>query len=348
MSITLRRQGGGNSNTMSAEAPASLMYGEPAVDSEGCLYVGDGSGAVASKVNESRNGYWMYETVLLLDGWTETGEGTRQYTQTVVCKKRNRLAQEPTEKLRLFCPMCAHGANQTENDNLQDLLNAVNKGSAVVTNDGTVTITIPEIAKCNITIYWLGVNIDGTASMMMAGGGGMPKTGGTFTGRVNFANTENYYIDEEGIACFKKVYNAIYNDYAEWFPRGEETEPGDLIALDGRCEYERYVRASTENPCVVGVHSDEYAHIIGGEYYEDTERYFTENMKKYIPVGLAGRCRVKVKDDVKPGDMIVPSDIPGVGEKYDSKKNTMDMVLGRVVALGERKDEIRFAKVLLR
>lgn len=186
----------------------------------------------------------------------------------------------------------------------------------------------------------------------------MPKSGGTFTGNVYFADGDQYGVDENANAEFAsvsaatitgdKVYGAVWNDYAEWFERGEDTEPGDIIALDTDGKEEKYVKADLDHPCVVGVHSNEYSHIIGGKKYATDKEYFSENLKNYIPVGLAGRCRVKVKDEVKPGDMIVPSDIPGVGEKYDSKKNTMDMVLGRAVALEERKDGIRFVKVLLR
>jgi hypothetical protein len=35
-----------------------------------------------------------------------------------------------------------------------------------------------------------------------------------------------------GTLTATKVYNAVYNDYAEFFPRGGDTQRGDIIALD--------------------------------------------------------------------------------------------------------------------
>ena len=193
----------------------------------------------------------------------------------------------------------------------------------------------------------------------------MPKTGGTFTGTVYFANGTTYYINENGgcklgttrftgnvyfangTAFYidsngeaklksltttgnisgSKVYGAVYNDYAEWFERGEETEAGDIIALDTDCKTERYVRASTKYNCVVGVHSNEYSHIIGGKRYDSDEKYFSENIKDFIPVGLAGRVPVKVFGEVKKGQYITISDIPGVGIASSSKENSIGLVV---------------------
>ena len=53
--IKLRRQGGGASSSSAAQAPVSLSYGEPAVSSDGTLYVGDGSGGVVSKVKNAES-----------------------------------------------------------------------------------------------------------------------------------------------------------------------------------------------------------------------------------------------------------------------------------------------------
>lgn len=190
----------------------------------------------------------------------------------------------------------------------------------------------------------------GAGFMLPSGGTGMmPKTGGTFTGPVYFASGTDYYVDGNGVACFAKVYNAAFNDYAEWFPRGEETEPGDLIALktDGDAEY--YGKASEKDSLVVGVHSDEYAHIIGGDYYKDSEEYFEKNMQNYIPVGLAGRCTVKVKKDVQVGDYLVPSDMPGVARAFVEGKDKERQIVGMVVKIKKNRCEgYKLAKVYLK
>lgn len=109
-----------------------------------------------------------------------------------------------------------------------------------------------------------------------------------------------------------KVHNAIWNDYAEYFQRGEDTEPGDIIALDMAADNEQYIKAVKGAP-TVGVHSDTYGHILGGD--EGSQ----DNDKNYIPVGLCGRVMVKIASNYIPkkGDYIGPSEEPGKGEKSD-------------------------------
>ena len=128
-------------------------------------------------------------------------------------------------------------------------------------------------------------------------------SGGTISGNVNVTGTLNA----------TKTYNAVWNDYAELFERGEETEVGDIIALDENSDEERYVKATSESKVIVGVHSDTFAHLIGGENPTNGEDFYEYNIKKFIPVGLAGRVKVKVIGPVKKGDHIIASDISGVG-----------------------------------
>ena len=140
----------------------------------------------------------------------------------------------------------------------------------------------------------------------------LKKSGGTMTGTINFGSG-SYYINTSGVANFSKCYGAVYNDYAEFFPRGEDTEPGDIIALDENNKEEKYIKATNKSSIIAGVHSDEYAMLIGGEAVSIGEDYISKNIKKYIPVSLCGRVYVKVIGNVDIGDYIIPSDIPGVG-----------------------------------
>lgn len=142
--------------------------------------------------------------------------------------------------------------------------------------------------------------------------GAMPTAGGTFGGTVCFGSSE-HYINASGVANFAKAYGAVYNDYAEFFPRGGETAPGDIIALDVNSKEERYICADATCRMVAGVHSDEYAMLIGGESALDGENYAEKNIKNYIPVALAGRVMTRVIGPVRTGDIIIPSEIPGVG-----------------------------------
>lgn len=125
------------------------------------------------------------------------------------------------------------------------------------------------------------------------------------------------------ISGFSKVYNAVWNDYAEFFERGTDTEPGDIVAIDLESENECYVLADRKlHPnMIVGVHSDTYGHLIGGEQAPSYADYAAYNMPKFIPVGLSGRVKVKCLGCVNRGDVIVLSHIPGVGRVWQSPED---------------------------
>lgn len=144
-----------------------------------------------------------------------------------------------------------------------------------------------------------------------------------------------------GVLTASRVVNAQYNDYAEFFERGEETEAGDIIALDLSSDEERYVKATPRNRVIVGIHSDEYAHIIGGENGKTLE----ENLKNFIPVALAGRVHVKVSGVVYKGDRIVISNgMPGIGIALTNNSTSNKQVIG--IAL-ENKYNLDIGKIRL-
>ena len=150
-------------------------------------------------------------------------------------------------------------------------------------------------------------------------------------------------IDNAGGAHFNAVYNAVYNDYAEFFPRGEATEPGDIVALDLTSDHESYIKATATSKIVAGVHSDEYAMLIGGDKVDDGN-YVEKNLINYIPVSLAGRVMCKVTGPVHRGDTIIVSDIPGVGIATDDENIPHKRVVGYVVEDDDRTD-IRRVKI---
>ena len=159
----------------------------------------------------------------------------------------------------------------------------------------------------------------------------------TFNKSLNV--TEN--ITSEGTITGSKVYNAVWNDYAEFFPKGEETEVGDIIALDEESQEEQYIKATNQSKLIVGVHSDTYGHIIGGE------GSIEDSMKTHIPVGLTGRVYAKIVGKISKGDKVVLSDIPGVGRKFDEKKDSLIDIIGGAVESSE-KTEIKLIKIKLR
>ena len=138
------------------------------------------------------------------------------------------------------------------------------------------------------------------------------------------------------------VYNAVYNDYAEFFPRGEETEPGDVIALDLDSDKEQYVKSTANNRHhVVGVHSDDYAMIIGGDKGVEMK----DNEVKYIPVSLMGRIKVKYIGAAKKGNYVVASEIRGVARAYDKNKDSELDIFGFLLEEDDKVNEVRRLKI---
>lgn len=148
-----------------------------------------------------------------------------------------------------------------------------------------------------------------------------------------------------GTLTATQVFNAVYNDYAEFFPRGEDTERGDIIACDETSTREQYVKATDKSLCVVGVHSEEFAQIIGGLQVEEGKGVMETNIRKFIPVAMAGRVHVKYFGKAIVGTKVVPSEIPGVGRAWQ-EGDSLDHVVGRIVEPDTRQD-VRLVKILV-
>lgn len=132
-----------------------------------------------------------------------------------------------------------------------------------------------------------------------------------------------------------KVYNAVYNDYAELYPKhdiNEELNPGDIICVDDISGKYRKVRKISDIKLVVGVYSDSYGFLLGGDKGK-TEK---ENLKKYIPIGLSGRVYVNVEsDDILPGDLL-KSNANGKAVKAYPSCGDFGCIIGK--ALSESKN----------
>ena len=123
-------------------------------------------------------------------------------------------------------------------------------------------------------------------------------------------NTSIYYNPSTGELTATKIYNAVWNDYAEWFERENESEviePGDVCVWTGNGVSKS---SKSNDKAMVGVCSDSYGHILGGEALENME----DNNRKFVPIGLKGRVNVNVIGEVEIGDLLVTSDIPGCAE----------------------------------
>ena len=145
-----------------------------------------------------------------------------------------------------------------------------------------------------------------------------------------------------------RVYNAVYNDFAETFEKlnmNDIAKPGDLIALDS--ETGKYVIAEGyENKLVVGVQSNTYAFLAGGNRVNNTQDIIDlEN--EYFTVALCGKVWVNVTKDsyIIPGDMLVSS-----FEKGKATKSTFDTpgtVIGKALTKPKYFEEDKEYKVLM-
>lgn len=146
---------------------------------------------------------------------------------------------------------------------------------------------------------------------------------------VSLRNNGDWCVDNGNVVA-NKVYNAVWNDYAEFYERGENTEPGDIIGLNPNSDKEEYIKAINPSMCV-GVHSDEYGHLIGGEKAPNDEDFIKYNLNKFIPVGLVGRVKTKIVGKISMGDKVVLSNIAGVGRKYIKGIDSPEDIIGMAV-----------------
>lgn len=124
----------------------------------------------------------------------------------------------------------------------------------------------------------------------------------------------NGSITATGDITGSRVFNAVWNDYADAVPKFEgcsSPEPGDLVCKVPSIN--AYTISTYENrKRVVGVCSDTFGHLLGGE-----GKTIEEILENYIPIAVAGNVMAKVVGKAVAGDLIVPSHLPGVGVKAE-------------------------------
>lgn len=161
------------------------------------------------------------------------------------------------------------------------------------------------------------------------------------TKTLNIPNIRTGTIAAEEITG-QRIYGSYWSDYAEFFLKGEETNPGDLIMLNPHSDTEEYVAHTGEQDIpVIGVHSDEFGHIIGGEDPIDKQDFLDYNLDRNIPVALAGRVHVSFVGKAKRNNYVVPSDVKGCAKLYDATKDNPLQIIGILVEDDDRTDKRR-------
>lgn len=161
------------------------------------------------------------------------------------------------------------------------------------------------------------------------------------TKTLNIPNIRTGTIAAEEITG-QRIYGSYWSDYAEFFPKGEETNPGDLIMLNPYSDTEEYVAHTGEQDIpVIGVHSDEFGHIIGGEDPIDKQDFLDYNLDRNIPVALAGRVHVSFVGKAKRNNYVVPSNVKGCAKLYNATKDNPLQIIGILVEDDDRTDKRR-------
>lgn len=161
------------------------------------------------------------------------------------------------------------------------------------------------------------------------------------TKTLNIPNIKTGTIAAEEITG-QRIYGSYWSDYAEFFPKGEETNPGDLIMLNPHSDTEEYVAHTGEQYIpVIGVHSDEFGHIIGGEDPIDKQDFLDYNLDRNIPVALAGRIHVSFVGKAERNNYVVPSNVKGCAKLYDATKDNPLQIIGILVEDDDRTDKRR-------
>lgn len=121
----------------------------------------------------------------------------------------------------------------------------------------------------------------------------------------------------DGYFYATRVYNAVYNDYAEFFPHVEQIETGHIAyaTKDG-------VAAVGEPKTCVGIVSDQYGHILGGTGDGHDEENFTA-------IALAGRVPLQVEGKIEIGDLVAATNY-GLGKKA-TNSTPRNEIVGKMI-----------------
>ena len=123
-----------------------------------------------------------------------------------------------------------------------------------------------------------------------------------------------------------RIYNAVYNDYAECFNNKEleyDKVIHKIVELD---ENDNTILASEDSTVVVGIVSNSYGHLLGG-----TEETIADNKK--IPVGLIGQVYVDSIDkvDIKNRGKFITSGGNGLAKVNDNPK--LGTIVGKIIGI---------------
>lgn len=124
-------------------------------------------------------------------------------------------------------------------------------------------------------------------------------------------------LNVEGYLYATRVYNAVWNDLAEFMPKAESADPGQVMVMTANGLVPSKKRG---DKAVVGVYSDSFGYALGAEDQENK-----------IPVGISGRVWVSVREPMEIGDLLI-SGPDGFAVKATAEEAlTPGIVIGKVM-----------------
>lgn len=181
---------------------------------------------------------------------------------------------------------------------------AVTGNAGVITQNGTITfvrgsnnatITKDSGATHLRTSHNLYVGSSGTAALYA--GNTTIKGSATIGGSGQCVIGNDGSINTSGTISGSKVYNAVYNDYAEIMkkPFNEDIEPGDILYV-GEDGFIHKLENLEHVNSVIGICSDTAGVILGGDGIPKDEQ---------VIVGFVGQIWAKTNEqNIKPGQML--------------------------------------------
>ena len=139
--------------------------------------------------------------------------------------------------------------------------------------------------------------------------------------------------DIEAATAHVTATTAQYADLAELYVTDEEYETGTVLVFGGSAEVTQSTKAMDHR--IAGVVSHEPAYLMN-----------SDQKGKTVAVALRGRVPVSIIGPVKKGDLIVTSDIPGVGQAYAGVTNCV-YVIGKAIEDDETENLVRLITCLV-
>lgn len=162
----------------------------------------------------------------------------------------------------------------------------------------------------------------------------------TTSGNQSLQLDASTYVTNTGYLYATRVYNAVYNDYAECFDNTDLDYDKVKNRIVEITDDDKVRLGSNNSIRVVGVVSDSYGHMLGGTEEE------IENEKK-IPVGIAGKLYVDSKDivDINNIGKFVGSDDEGYAKVLsdDFKSGT---VVGKIIGIDKENNRYKLLLVI--